>query len=138
MIISVDIDYPISNKSVLVQVEIVDNKVLLDLSQSTKTLTLEFDLPICNQTVDLKFCCDDLCIVDHPLTITNIVLDNFYQSPDILYRGRPEYDQQFLLFAVQKNMYLDPTVNDSNRLDFTGQMVYNFAWPFYKNFIKLR
>jgi hypothetical protein len=137
MIISVDVDHPISNKNVLVQVETVDNNAILDLSKHTKTLTLEFNLPICNQTVELRFCCDDLQIVDYPLTITNIVLDNFYQSPSILYRGQPKFDQQFLSFAMQKNMYLDLTVNDSNKLDFTGQLVYKFAWPFYKNLVNL-
>jgi hypothetical protein len=138
MIISVDVDYPISDKSLLVQIEAVDKKVILDLSQPTKTLALEFDLTICNQTVELKFCCDDLRIFDYPLTIVDIALDNFYRSPGILYRGHPEFDQQFLSFAMQKNMYFDPTISDSNRLDFTGQLVFKFVWPFYKNLFNVK
>jgi hypothetical protein len=133
MIISVDVDYPVSNKSLLIEICFPANIVLLDLSQDIKTLLLEFKLPIQKQTIDLKFCCKDLRIVDHPLTITNIVLDDFYQSDSILYRGCPEFDQQFLLLSDQKKIYLDFDVSDSNRLDFTGNLVYKFIWPFYKN-----
>jgi hypothetical protein len=133
MIISIDVDYSDSSKNILVEVCVANSSVTLDLKQQTKTLLLDFDLLICNQVIDLKFFCNDLCIVNHPVTITNITLDNFYQGPKILYQGCPKFDQQFLSFALQKNMYLDPTVNDSNRLDFTGELTYQFIWPFYKN-----
>ena len=133
MIITIEFDYQISPNSLLVQVQYPGNNVVLDLSQDAKTLQLNFELPIQNQNIDLTLCCNNLCIVDYPLTITNIVLDNFYQSNGILYRGRPKFDQQFLLLLEQKNMYLDLAVNDSNRLDFTGQLLYQFVWPFYKN-----
>lgn len=133
MIISIDFDYLSSNTSLLVQVLTDYTSTTLDLAQDTKTLLLEFDMPIKNQIVNLRFCCNDLRIMHHPLTITNILLDNFYQSVSILYRGHPKFDQTFLTIAKQKNMCLDTTVNDSNRLDFTGELVYKFIWPFYKN-----
>ena len=134
MIITIGINYPISSKNLLVKIESPANEVVLDLSQPLSTVELEFDLPIQNQVIDLKFCCDDLDIINHPVTVTNITLDNFYQyNSALVYRGIPEFDQQFLLLAEQKNMFLDPTVNDSNRLDFTGKLVYKFVWPFYKN-----
>ena len=133
MIVALDFDYPISPKNLVVKIESPGNNVLLDLSQRTLTLNLEFDLPICNQTINLTFSCNNLCIVEYPLTITNIVLDEFYQSNSIVYRGHPKFDQQFILLADQKNMYLDLTVNDCNRLDFTGQLEYKLNWPFYKN-----
>jgi len=133
MIISVDIDYPVSEKELLVQMEFPNTNLIIDLNRCEKTIDLEFELPLCNQTIDIKFSCNDIGIVDHPLTITNIVLDKFYQSASILYQGRPKFDQQFLSLAKQKKMKLDPDVVDSNRLDFTGQLVYTFVWPFYKN-----
>jgi hypothetical protein len=136
MIISMDIDYPVSNKDLLVRVEFPNNNLILNLNHQTKTIDLEFELLICNQFIDVRFICTDICIVNHPLTITNIVLDNFYQSASILHRGRTEFDQQFLSQSEQKNMYLDLAVNDSNRLDFTGQLVYTFVWPFYKNIFR--
>lgn len=133
MIISMDIDYPVSNKDLLVQVEFPNNSLIINLNRQTKTIDLEFELPLCNQSVDVKFICTDICIMDHPLTITNVVLDNFYHSASILYRGRTEFDQQFLSLARQKEIALDSNVTNSNRLDFIGQLVYTFVWPFYKN-----
>lgn len=133
MIISVDIDYTISNKDLLVQVEFPNTNLIINLNRCIKTIDLEFELPVCNQTIDMTFSCNDLCIVDHPLTITNIVLDKFYQSATILYHGRSKFDQQFLSLAKQKKMKLDSNISNANRLDFTGQLVYTFVWPFYKN-----
>jgi hypothetical protein len=133
MIVALDFDYQISPKSLLVKIEFPGNHVVLDLNQQVPTVYLEFDLPICNQTINLTFSCNNLCIVDYPLTIANIVLDEFYQSNGIVYQGHPKFDQQFMLLADQKSMYLDHTVNDCNRLDFTGQLEYKFDWPFYKN-----
>ena len=133
MIISVDFEYLLSTTSLLVSVVAPNNNILLDLSKTTKTITLNFELPLCNQLVDLKFCCKDIRIVNHPLTINNIVLDNFYQFDGILYRGKPSFDQKFLSLAKKRNMHIDPTASDSNRLDFTGELVYTFRWPFYKN-----
>ena len=133
MIISVDLDYPISNDPLLVEVKAPGVRIGVDLQQPPTTMHLELDLPICNQTIEVSFCCDDIKIMQHPVTITNIVLDKFYQSPGIIHRGCPEFDQRFLWLAAEKNIYLDLSTNDSNRLDFTGRLVYEFAWPFYKN-----
>ena len=133
MIISIGIDYPVSSKDLFVEVQFPNNTSIINLAQSTKIINLEFESPVRNHTFDIKFCCNNISIVDHPMTITNVVLDNFYQADKLLYRGCPKFDQQFLLLAAQKNMFIDTTVNDSNRLDFTGQLVYNFVWPFYKN-----
>jgi hypothetical protein len=133
MIVSVGIDYPVSHENLFVTVQFPNNTLIINLAQHVKIINLEFELPVRNHTFDIKFCCNDICIVDNPMTITDIVLDNFYQFDKLLYRGCPKFDQQFLSLAAQKNMYIDTTVNDSNRLDFTGQLVYNFVWPFYKN-----
>lgn len=124
MIISVEFDYPACDKSLLVEIQSPNNSVTVDLGQLTKKLSLEFDLPICNQTVDLRFCCSDINIVNYPLTVTNIVLDCFYQSASILYKGIPKFDNRTGQDLVPAHC---------NRLDFTGQLVYTFIWPFYKN-----
>jgi hypothetical protein len=133
MIISMDIDYAVSNKDLLVQVEFPNTDLIINLNRCIKKIDLEFELPVCNQTIDITFSCNDLCIVDHPLTITNIVLDKFYQSVSILYRGKSKFNQQFLLLAERKKIKLDSNITDTNRLDFTGQLIYTFVWPFYKN-----
>ena len=133
MIISIELDYPISKEPVLVEIKSSGISLEADLSLPPKKLHLELDLPIRNQTIELIFCCDDLRIMRHPVTITNIVLDRFYQSPSILHRGCIEFDQKFLSLAEENNMHLDHLVTDSNRLDFTGKLVYKFVWPFYKN-----
>jgi len=133
MIISIDLDYPISSEPLLVEIKSSGIRIEADLSQFPKKIHLEPDLPICNQTVNLILCCDDIRIMQHPVTITDIVLDGFYRSPGILHRGHTEFNQQFLLLAAKQNMYLDLETSDSNRLDFTGNLVYEFVWPFYKN-----
>ena len=133
MIISVGIDYPICDKSLLVEIQSPGNNITIDLSQMTKKVSLEFDLPICNQTVDLGFCCSDINIVNYPLTVTNIVLDCFYQSAGILYKGIPKFDNQFIELIKNTGRDLEPAPEHCNKLDFTGQLVYTFIWPFYKN-----
>jgi hypothetical protein len=133
MIISIDTSHTIATKSLLVEIQYPGNSLLLDLSRESAKINLEFDLPICNQEIEIKFCCNDLRIVDYPLTIDNIVLDDFYQYNNLVYRGRPAFDQSFLLLSQRKNMFIDVNVNDSNRLDFTGHLIYSFKWPFFKN-----
>lgn len=136
MIIELEFDYPVSRKSLLIEITVANCKKKLDLRESVKNLSFDFVLPIRNQTLDLCFHCDDSGIVYHPLTITSIVLDQFYNSDRLLYRGKPNFDETFLSLAAEKNMYLDTSVNDSNRLDFTGTLMYQFEWPFYKNIFK--
>jgi hypothetical protein len=136
MIIDIEFSYSPSQKSLFVEIAVADCVKKIDLNRSVSTLSLNFELPICNQTVDLTFKCFDLQIINHPLTITNIVLDEFYCSDRLVYRGQPNFNQEFLKLANKKNMYLDLSVNDSNRLDFTGTLLYQFDWPFYKNIFR--
>lgn len=133
MNIELELDYTPSSSSLLVYISCADILEIVDLNKKVKTLKFNFDLPICNQVVILKLYCKNLDIVKHPITVSNIILDDFYQGPKILYRGCPNYDQQFFLHAEQNHMYLDPTVTDASRLDFTGTLCYKFDWPFYKN-----
>jgi hypothetical protein len=133
MIINFEFEHNISSKDLLVQVQISSELIELNLAHQIKPLRVEFELPLHNQTVTVTFLCNDPHIVNFPLLITNIVLDDFYKSKNILHKGTPVFDQRFLELAKQKNIYLDPTVNDSNRLDFTGKLVYQYTWPFYKN-----
>ena len=133
MIISVELDYLISKKSLQVEVCVPGTNIILDLSQPTKKIDMIFSLPLQPQQIDMTFSCSNIDIVHHPVTISNIVLDNFYSFSNIVYKGQPQFDQQFLALASEKNIYLDHNITDSNRLDFTGTLVYQFMWPFYKN-----
>lgn len=133
MNVSFEVEHIKSDQPLLVTVACANNIQTLDLCQPNKSIVYDFDLPLENQLVNIKFVCNNINIVNFPLTITNVVLDHFYKSDGILYRGRPEFSQEFLDYANKHQILLDQTVNDSNRLDFTGQLVYQFKWPFYKN-----
>jgi hypothetical protein len=136
MNIAIEFDYLVSQSSLPVNVTWPTGNTTLNLNQFTPKLEFDFALPIQNQTVELVFSCKNLNIVNHPLTITNITLDDFYSLPKILYSGVPIFDQMFLLYAKKKNIVIDQTVADVNRLDFTGTLTYQFVWPFYKNVFK--
>jgi len=133
MKIEFKIDYRCCANPILVTVTNPHNDVVLDLSQCKKTLMLDMTLPIQKQIIQVTFNCDDITIVDHPVTINDILLDDFYRFDRVLYSGTPEFDQKFLDYASSRQMSLDPAVNDSNRLDFTGRLIYKFVWPFYHN-----
>jgi len=133
MNVSFEVEHAKSDQPLLVTVVCANNIQTLDLSQSNKSIVYDFNLPLEHQLVDIRFVCDNISIVNFPLTITNVVLDHFYKSDGILYKGRPEFSQEFLDYANKHQIRLDQTVNDSNRLDFTGHLVYQYQWPFYKN-----
>ena len=127
------LEHQLSNQPLTVEVTFPGNVLVLDLSQPNSNLKLEFDLPVQNQKITLKFGCRDIRIAKFPLTIAHAKLDDFYSSDGIIHSGAPNFDQNFLEYANHNKMYIDTTVTDSNRLDFTGQLVYQFVWPFYKN-----
>jgi hypothetical protein len=133
MNIDIDLDYKTCQSSLLVEVEWPGGGRTLDLNHAESKLCIELDLPIKNQIIKLTFCCNDLDIVNHPMTVTNIVLDDFYSLPKILYSGVPTFDSMFLTYIKNNDILIDTKLTDINRLDFTGKLTYQFAWPFYKN-----
>lgn len=132
MNIKFEFDYPTSDCSLLVDVDSSETHATLDLQYQIPKLTVDLDLPIQNQIIEIKFVCNDIKITKHPLTITNITLDDYYSLSKILHSGIANFDQQFFEYAQKNKMYIDPSAT-GNRLDFTGHLAYQFRWPFYKN-----
>lgn len=136
MNVCLEFDHVISTRPLLITVELQTTKVQIDLRSRNAKLNLSYANDLNYQVAKLTLSCHDINIVRHPLTITNITLDNFYCSDNILYRGVSMYDQTFLHYAKKKEMYIDTEVNDCNRLDFTGTLCYTFNWPFFRNIFK--
>lgn len=133
MIITVQFDYQQCNKSLPVDITAFGQTFVLDLADSKRSITITADAPMVNQLVGVDITCHDSRIINFPLTVTNIILDDFYQGPKLVFKGRQLYDQNFFASAEKQDIYLDPHVNDSNCLNFTGCLAYQFSWPFWKN-----
>lgn len=139
MIISFDFEHPVSTTSLLIDVCLTsDNNVLfkntINLSDPLTHLSISVDIiKVVPQKLKLSFSTNDHKIINHPLTITNVLLDEFYSSDKILYAGNPNFDNNFLTYAKQHQIFLEENIKDANRLDFTGELIYYFEWPFYKN-----
>lgn len=107
---------------------------VLDLSKSNTELSMAFVLAeLVPEKLKLSFSTIDHAIVMHPLTLTNIVLDEFYSMDKILYSGHSKFNDSFLSYAKSNQIFLEENICDTNRLDFTGSLEYYFDWPFYKN-----
>jgi hypothetical protein len=85
------------------------------------------------QKLKLSFATINHSIVDYPLTITRIVLDDFYSIDKILYSGHSKFNDDFLIYSKSKQIMLEENICDTNCVDFTGKLEYYFDWPFYKN-----
>jgi hypothetical protein len=139
MIISVNFEHPVSTTPLLIDVCLTsDHKVLfkntVNLSNSLTHLSISFDIAkVVPTKLKLAFSTNDHNIINHPLTITNILLDDFYSLDKILYAGNAIFDNNFLTYAKQHQIFLEENICDTNRLDFTGELIYYFEWPFYKN-----
>lgn len=109
----------------------------MSLKNALNSIKLCFELSKFNvQNIRLSVSTEDLSIVDYPVEIKNIVLDDFYSIPGMVYHGTNHYDSLFLSYAKKNQIYLDPLVRDNNLLNFTGTLRYNFVWPFFKNIIR--
>jgi hypothetical protein len=139
MIISVNFEHPVSITPLLIDVCLTsDHKVLfkntINLSNPLTDLSILFDIEkVMPQKLKLSFLTNDHNIINHPLTITNVLLDDFYSLDKILYAGNANFDNNFLTYAKQHQIFLEENICDTNRLDFTGELIYYFEWPFYKN-----
>lgn len=134
-----ELEHSISETPLKINVQLsCNNQTLfdhvLDLSKSNTELSIAFVLTeLVPQKLKLSFATADLAIVKHPLTITKIVLDDFYSIDKILYSGHSKFDDNFLSYAESKQIVLEENICDANCLDFTGSLDYYFDWPFYKN-----
>jgi hypothetical protein len=111
----------------------------IDLSTDNCHLDLLFDVPV-KEFVELELLLTTSSekIKYHPLTIKKIILDNFYQIKSITYRGKPLFSNEHLDYAASNKMFLDLSVNDSNRLDFTGILHFKFKWPFFREIVVVK
>jgi hypothetical protein len=80
----------------------------------------------------LEFFTRDCYIINNPLEIENVILDDFYQIKNLTYRGVLCFSKEHHDYITLKNIKVNPDVSDSNRLDFTGKLVYQFKWPFFR------
>lgn len=141
MIIELAVSHDPSANELPVRICVVDQQGLtltertIDLSQQHCNISLEFDLQDCdqNQVIDLELATSCLDIQQFPLTLEKITLDEFFNSRSLIYRGRPVYDPAFVEMALWQGWHPDATVVDSNRLDFAGQLILRYQWPFYRN-----
>ena len=137
-----DFEHSVSTTPLLIDVCLTsDNKVLfknaINLSNPLTHLPILFDITeVVPQKLKLSFSTIDHNIINHPLIITNILLDNFYSLDKILYSGHSNFDNNFLTYAKQHQMFLEENICDTNQLDFTGELIYYFEWPFYKNIFR--
>lgn len=119
-------------KSVLMHNHTVLSEMPINLNKDLKFVEINFSLTDQDfKDLTLEISTSDFNIVKHPIEIEKIILDDFYQIPSLTYRGRPFFCKKFLDYASAKNIYLDKSVT-CNRLDFTGKLVYNFKWPFFR------
>lgn len=133
MNVKFEFDHNCSKQPLLVNVDYHGHTTCLNLQNSPEPIIITLDLPVQNQLIDFYFSCQDTAIRLCPLTVTNVILDDFYVGDKLVYRGVPKFDSLHLDYAKKYKLYLDPAVADCNRLDFTGQLHYQFVWPFYKN-----
>ena len=136
MIISLELDYHTSTTSLPVEICVAGVTKIIDLSKSMPSIDLIFHLDLAVQNVHLDLRCKHQEIRDFPLTLNNIVLDDFYSSKNIIHRGKPMPDDVHMRWVRANNLYFDEATNDSNRLDFTGVLRYNFVWPFFNNIFR--
>lgn len=106
----------------------------INLQDTINVVDATFDLLNFNrQQVVADISTNDNGIIRTPLTIDRIELDNFYSQDKITYSAKQNFSAKFLSHADNNNIFLDLTTKDNNCLNFTGSLVYNFVWPFFKN-----
>ena len=134
-----EFEHSVSTTPLLIDVCLTSNNTVLfkntiNLSKPLTYLPISFDITeVVPQKLKLSFLTNDHNIINHPLAITNILLDNFYSLDKILYSGNSNFDNNFLNYAKQHQIFLEENICNTNRLDFTGELIYYFEWPFYKN-----
>ena len=139
MNILLNFKHSISSIPLLIDVALTSNDGMLfedtiNLNTTNTSLLIPFNIKKkVPQKLKLVFLTTNHDIVKHPLILTNIVLDDFYSIDKILYSGHSEFDHNFLVYAKENQILLEENICDTNRLDFTGNLVYYFEWPFYKN-----
>lgn len=142
MVIKFFLDHDCSKDPLFVDISVMSMGACLfnqtlDLSKKYSVLDINFNLAEFNyQKLTILFSTDNFNILQYPLTISNIILDNFYFSKSITHSASRNFNQKFLDYSKKENIYLDTSTNDDNCLNFTGSLVYTVKWPFFKNIIK--
>jgi hypothetical protein len=129
----------VSPRPLIVDVNIsVDKQILfhktINLQNTIEIIDASFSLLTLNQqNIIVSFNTNDFSILTNQLIIKNIILDNFYSSPKVTHSASRQFSNEFLSYSKEKKIFLDLDVNDNDTLNFTGSLVYNFVWPFFKN-----
>lgn len=116
----------------------MNNQILfqknVNLQNKIKVIDATFDLVTFDQhTITAEISTNNFNIRTHGVQIENIILDNFYSLPKITYSAVQQFDDEHLIYANKNKIFLDLTTNDNSFLDFTGTLLYQFTWPFFKN-----
>jgi hypothetical protein len=108
--------------------------VVSNIHSNSQYHRFEFDLlQLEPQIIKVEFSVDDPTIIDNPLTVTNIVLDDFYSFSKLKHAGTSIFDNWFCNHASVCGITLDHNITDSNCLNYTGKLIYNITWPFFRN-----
>lgn len=108
----------------------IDGSVLKNLkfySEPSGIISLVCNVPT-NTDISIGLTCNDLKIHRHPLIVSCLELDNFYQLKTYAFKGTNVYDQKFLDYSKLHNLYIEDQ-SDNNCLFFTGSLVYKISTP---------
>lgn len=136
--INLDYDFPESDLEIdfILITSVGTTTKKINLKQKIQIVDIDFEVnDKVNQTFTLSLKTDNPQIIKHPVHVTKIILDNFYQRLKFAHSGQPVFDQSFLEYADKNKIYLDHSVTDSNRLDFTGNLDFCFQWPCWRNLL---
>ena len=90
-------------------------------------INLNADMPM-NQPIEIRLSTQDHNIIQHPLTITSLVLDNFYMLKTLAFKGSNNYDASFVDHCKKSGIRVDAQ-SDNNCLFFTGSLSYYISRP---------
>ena len=138
MKIALQFDYEVGANDINVDISLRGTSTLyqtvLDLRSGVKHLLIERELDsFVPQELVLSFETDNIKITKNPVTIVDLLLDDFYSMDKVLYSGHVHPSEQYKLYTKVKKIYLEDNIVDSNRLDFAGCLQYHLCWPFYRN-----
>lgn len=86
---------------------------VLDTSLNQRVINISFNKPLSASIIGLDFQCTDQIISEYPITISEIILDDFYNHKKLTYTKIDNGDYNNTIYNTQK-------------------LTYNFKWPFFR------
>lgn len=89
--------------------------------------------PEYHRTYNIEVCCNNLNIINNPITITKIIFDDFWiKENNSIAFGVNQYSPEYLEYAGLNNLDVDLSVTDNNVLFFMGKLIFSFRHPIFK------